>query len=218
MNKKLIIRKTKKFIRKTLKGETTGHDWWHTYRVWKIAKEIAKKESANSFIVELAALLHDIADWKFYDGDETIGIKRAKEWLKKIRLDEKTISYVCGIIKEMPFQGAGVKTKMQTKEGMIVQDADRLDAIGAIGIARTFATGGKFGCLIYDPRIKPKFHKTFEEYKFTKPTSINHFYEKLLLLKDRLNTKTAKKMAIKRHLFLKQFLKEFFNEWNLKDL
>ncbi len=218
MNKELIIRETKKFIRRSLRGEASGHDWWHAFRVWKTAKEIARKEKVNSFIVELAALLHDIADWKFHNGNKMVGIKKAKEWLEKLKLIKKTISQVCEIIKETPFRGAWVKTKIKTKEGMVMQDADRLDAIGAIGIARVFAYGSFEGREIYNPEIKAKRHKTFEEYKRNKGTAINHFYEKLLLLKDRMNTKTAKKIAEKRHKFMEQFLKEFFKEWNLKDL
>jgi uncharacterized protein len=215
MNKKSIIKQTKKFVKKQLGKEVTGHDWWHTYRVWKLALRIAREEkNIDLFIVQLAALLHDIADWKFHRGNVTIGPKLAREWLKKLNVDEKIISDVCEIIQEISFKGAGVKSKIRTKEGIIVQDADRLDAIGAIGIARCFATGAKMNKEIYNPRIKPKLHKTFWEYKTAKGTSINHFYEKLLLLKDLMNTETAKKIAEKRHKFMKQFLDEFSKEWN----
>jgi len=218
MNKKEIIKKTESFVKKHLKGDVTGHDWWHIDRVRKMALRIAKKEkNVDLFVVQLAALLHDIADWKFHGGDETIGIKLAEEWLKRLKVEKNVIERVCEIIREISFKGAEVKSKMKTKEGMIVQDADRLDAIGAIGIARCFATGAKLNREIYNPEIKPRLHKTFEEYKKAKSTSINHFYEKLLLLKDLMNTKTAKKIAEKRHKFMEQFLDRFFKEWNCKD-
>jgi len=214
-----VIKKTAEFVKDHLEREVTGHDWWHTERVWKLTLRIAKKEGkdVDLFVVQLAALLHDIADWKFHGGDDTLGPKLGEKWLKKLKVEEKTISHVCEIIKEISFKGAKVKSKMRTKEGMIVQDADRLDAIGAIGIARCFATGAKLNQEIYNPKIKPKLHKTFEEYKKAESTSINHFYEKLLLLKDLMNTKTAKKIAEKRHKFMKQFLDRFFKEWNCKD-
>lgn len=205
-----------------MQGEPTGHDWWHAWRVWKIAKKIAKKEGGDLFVIELAALLHDVEDWKF-DGRENSGIALAKKWLNELKVDKENIEHVCHIIKNISFKGARVKNKMRLREGKIVQDADRLDVLGAIGIARTFAYGGYKGREIYNPKIKPRLHRTFKEYKKAKSTSINHFYEKLLLLKDLLlkdlmNTETAKKMAIKRHQFLEQFLKEFFAEWKVKDL
>jgi len=212
VNKGLIIEKTSDYVRKKLGGEVTGHDWWHVYRVWKTAKYIARREKADLFVVQLAALLHDIADWKFHSGSETIGQRLAQEWLEKLHVDKAIISHVCEIIKEMSFKGAGVKSKMRTLEGMAVQDADRLDAIGAIGIARTFAYGGHKGREIYNPNIKPQRHTTFEQYKNSKGPTINHFYEKLLLLKGRMNTKTAKRIAEKRHKFMEQFLERFFRE------
>jgi len=217
MNKKLIIQKIKKQVQNTLRGEATGHDWWHAWRVWKIAEKIAKKEGGDLFVIGLASLLHDIEDWKFGKKKDS-GVNLARKWLKELKVNQRTTDYICQIIKNISFKGAGVKNKIKTKEGKIVQDADRLDVLGAIGIARTFAYGGSKDREIYNPKIKPKFHRTFKEYKNAKSTSINHFYEKLLLLKDRLNTKTVKRMAIKRHQFLKKFLKEFFEEWNLKDL
>jgi uncharacterized protein len=217
MNKKSIIQKIKKRVKRLLKCETTGHDWWHAWRVWKIAKKIAKKEGGDLFVIELAALLHDVEDWKF-NKRKNSEINLAKKWLSELKVDKKIINHICHIIKNISFKGAKVKNKIKTKEGKIVQDADRLDVLGAIGIARTFAYGGYKGREIYNPKIKPRLHRTFKEYREAKSTSINHFYEKLLLLKDRLNTKTAKKMAIKRHQFLEQFLKEFFTEWEVKDL
>jgi len=168
-------------------------------------------------VVQLAALLHDIADYKFHGGDDILGPQLAEKWLKKMQVEKGIISHVCEIIKEISFKGARVKSKMKTKEGMIVQDADRLDAMGAVGIARCFATGAKLNREIYNPKIKPKLHKSFEEYKKARSTSINHFYEKLLLLKDLMNTKTAKKIAKERHKFMKQFLDRFFKEWDCRD-
>ena len=213
-----IIKQTAEFVRKHLERDATGHDWRHTERVWKLALRIAKEgKNVDLFVVQLAALLHDIADWKFHRGDITVGPKLAEEWLKKLQVGEDVISHVCEIIREISFKGAKVKSKMRTKEGMIVQDADRLDAMGAIGIARCFATGAKLNREIYNPEIKPKLHKTFEEYKKAESTSINHFYEKLLLLKNLMNTKTAKKIAKERHDFMKQFLDRFFKEWDCKD-
>jgi uncharacterized protein len=216
MDKESVIRKTEEHIKNKLSGESSGHDWWHVYRVWKMAINICKEEKADLFVVQLASLLHDISDWKFNSGDDDVGPKLAREWLEKMQVDEETISHVCIIIKEMSFKGADVPSQMKTKEGMIVQDADRLDAIGAMGIARTFAYGGHKGREIYNPNIKPKRHKSFEEYKNNKSPTINHFYEKLLLLKDLMNTKTGKKIAEERHEFMKQFLDRFFNEWEGK--
>ena len=213
MDKSQIINKTAKFVKNKLQGEGSGHDWWHIYRVWQTAKNIAKKEKVNLFIVELAALLHDIADWKFYDGDETLGPKIAGEWLISQGLDRETIKIIKEVIEDVSFKGAGVKKKVRSKEGEVVQDADRLDAIGAMGIARCFAYGGYKGREIYNPNVKPTMHKSAEEYKKSISSSINHFYEKLLLLKNLMNTKTAKKMAERRHKFMKDYLDEFFAEW-----
>lgn len=217
MDEKEIINKTAEYVKNKLSGEGSGHDWWHVYRVWKTAVEIGKKENADLFVIQLAALLHDIADYKFYSGDDSIGPKKAREWLEKLEVDENIISHVCEIIKGVSFKGAGVKSEMKIKEGMVVQDSDRLDAIGAIGIARTFAYGGHKGNEIYNPDIKPKRHETFDQYKNNKGTTINHFYEKLLLLKDLMNTTTARKIAQERHKFMEQFLGRFFKEWEGKD-
>jgi len=217
MNKKLIIQKTKEYVKKTLLGEATGHDWWHAWRVWRLAKKIAKKEGGDLFVIELAALLHDVEDWKF-SKKKTPRVSLTKKWLKELKVNQKTIDHICHIIKNVSFKGAGVKNKIKTKEGKIVQDANRLDVLGAIGIARVFTFGGYRGVEIYNPNLKPRLHKSFKEYKTLKTTAINHFYEKVLLLKDRLNTKTAKKMAIQRHKFVEQFLDRFFKEWDGKDL
>ena len=218
MTKEHLIEQTEDYVKKFLQGESSGHDWWHIYRVWKMAYKIAREEKDNDlFVIQIASLLHDIGDWKFNKGKEDIGQKLARIWLEKLNIEEKSIYHVCEIIKDISFKGAGVRTLMKTKEGMIVQDADRLDAIGAIGIARCFAYGGWKGVEIYNPELKPKIHKTFEEYKKAKTTSINHFYEKLLLLKTLMNTKTAKRIAEKRHKFMKRYLNKFFKEWDGKN-
>lgn len=214
MDKGAILKQTEDYVRKTLEGEGSGHDWYHIDRVRRNAVLIGKGENADLYIVELGALLHDIADWKFYGGDESAGPRVTKEWLQKVGADNAIMDHVCGIVKDISFKGAGVKTAMKTKEGMVVQDADRLDALGAIGIARCFATGGKMGRPIYDPTVKPHMHATFEEYKTKKGNSLNHFYEKLLLLKDRMNTETGKKLAAERHEYMVQFVDRFLKEWN----
>lgn len=217
MDKNKIIEQTAEFARKNLANESTGHDWWHTYRVWKMSLRIANEEKdAYLFVVQLAALLHDIADWKFNKGDESVGPKLAREWLEKLQLDENIISHVCEIIKEISFKGEAEKSKIKTKEGMIVQDADRLDALGAIGIARVFAFGGYRGNPIYDPNVKPIKNKTVEQYKRMNAPAINHFYEKLLLLKGLMNTKTGKKIAEGRHKIMEKFLEDFFKEWEVE--
>jgi uncharacterized protein len=217
MKEEAILKQTEEYIKNKLSGEGSGHDWWHVYRVWKNAIHIGKHENVNLFVVQLAALLHDISDWKFNDGDDDVGPRLAREWLEEMQVEEDVISHVCKIIKEMSFKGAEVKTPMRTKEGMVVQDADRLDAIGAIGIARTFAYGGHKNREIYNPNVKAELHDSFEKYKSGTGPTINHFYEKLLLLKDLMNTKTAKKIAEERHKFMEQFLDRFYKEWNGKD-
>lgn len=213
MNNDQIIDKTAEYAKSKLLGEGTGHDWWHVYRVWKNAKYIAKIEKADSFVVELSALLHDIADWKFNNGDENIGAKVAKEWFESLNVNEEIIEHVCNIISASSFKGAGVENKIKTLEGKILQDADRLDAIGAIGIARTFAYGGSKNRELYNPEIKPEFHTTPEQYKNNKSPTLNHFYEKLLLLKDLMHTDTARKIAEARHAFMLEYLNRFLKEW-----
>lgn len=200
-------------MKQFLSSDSTGHDWWHVYRVWQNALHIGKEENADMLIVELAALLHDIADWKFHGGDEKAGSRAAREWLMSQSVDETIIGHVCQIIEDLSFKGAGVPTAMKTPEGMVVQDADRLDALGAIGIARTFAYGGHKGQEIYNPEISPTLHQSFEEYKNSKGTTINHFHEKLLLLKDLMNTQTGRTMAEQRHDYLVRFLEQFHLEW-----
>jgi uncharacterized protein len=211
MNQKYIIKKTEEFVKNKMKGDP-GHDWSHVNRVRKLALHIGKKEKADLFIVELAAILHDVADHKFYGGDDKIGSKTAAQWLNKIKIDQKLIEHICHIIDEVSFKGAGVKYNMKTIEGKVVQDADKLDAMGAIGIARTFSYGGHFNVPMYIPDKKPIFHTSFAQYKKNSASTINHFYEKLLLLKDRMHTKSAKVLASKRHKFMELYLKEFFRE------
>ncbi len=217
MDNEKIIRQTAKFVQNKLQGESSGHDWWHVYRVWKNSIHISRRENTDQFVIQLAALLHDIADWKFHGGNENIGPEVAREWLEKLNVEEDIISQVVEIVKDISFKGAGVKTPMKTIEGMVVQDADRLDAMGAIGIGRTFAYGGYKGCEMYNPSIKPVMHESFEQYKNSKGPTVNHFYEKLLLLKDLMNTETAKEIAEDRHKFMEQFLDQFFKEWEVSD-
>ena len=216
MNQQVIIEKIAGVIRQKLEGEGSGHDWWHIYRVWKMARHIGNEENADMFVIELTALLHDIADWKFNDGDDTVGPRVAREILVTHGVPENITNHVCEIISTMAFKGAGVKTEMQTLEGKVVQDADRLDAVGAIGIARTFAYGGHKGRAMYNPEQKPVMHQTKEEYIQNEGPTINHFYEKLLLLKDRMNTQTAKRLAEGRHRFMEEYLDRFFKEWGGK--
>ena len=212
MNKKNIIISTIDFVKKTLANAEGGHDWWHIYRVWKTAKQIAKTESVNIFIVELGALLHDIADSKFNNGDETIGPKIAKEFLESQNVDVEIISHVDKIIKNISFKGGKEIQKFKSAELDVIQDADRLDAIGAIGIARTFNYGGFKNREIYNPEILPNLNMTKEEYKNSTAPTINHFYEKLLLLKEKMNTKTGKRIAEERHSFMELYLNQFYKE------
>lgn len=207
------VSKTAKFIKKKFADESTGHDWWHMYRVWRLSKQIAsKEETSNMLVVELAALLHDIADWKFSEDDEA-GPKAARQWLESIKVNQDIINRVEDIVRNISFKGAKVDNKLSTLEGYIVHDADKLDAIGAVGVARAFAYGGHTGRVIYDPTRKPKLHDSFEDYKNDKTGTINHFYDKLLLLKDKMLTETGRRMAISRHRYLEKFLEEFYEEW-----
>lgn len=215
MRKSVIIKKTREHLREMFEKEGTGHDWWHIERVLKNATAIAKKEKgADLFVVQLGALLHDIADFKFHGGDDTIGGKTAAQWLESIGADEPTIRKVVHIVDNVSFKGLGVRSKMKSIEGKIVQDADRLDAIGAIGIARAFAYGGYRQRLLYDPDGKAKIRLNFKEYKKGSDSTIHHFCEKLLHVKDLMNTRTGKKMALQRHKFLEAYLRQFYAEWN----
>jgi uncharacterized protein len=211
MSEIFTITQTEEYVKNLFKNEATGHDWWHIHRVRNLALKIADSEGGNRFIIEMAALLHDVDDWKI-----SKNVKESKSllWLRKLNFHEQEIKNVLEIIDQVSFRGAGVETRATTLEAKIVQDADRLDAIGAIGIARTFAYGGNKARPIYLPEIKPENHNDFESYKKGTAPTINHFYEKLLLLKNRLNTKTAIELAKKRHKFMELFLDQFFNEWN----
>ncbi|AKD04782.1 HD domain-containing protein [Pontibacter korlensis] len=213
MEKEEVISAAANYVQDLLKDEGSGHDWWHIFRVWNNAKHIASKEQADMHVVELAALLHDIGDHKFHNGDETVGPRMARQWLERYKVDEHSIDHICSIIKDLSFKGAGTSSAMPTLEGKIVQDADRLDAIGAIGIARTFAYGGHKSREMYNPDIKPVLHDSFEAYKNNSAPTINHFYEKLLLLKDRMHTESAKKLAEQRHQYMEEFLNQFYAEW-----
>jgi len=214
MTKQDIIDESIQYFKDNFAGESTGHDWFHIQRVWKLSKNIAKKEGEmDMFVVEMGALLHDIADHKFHDGDENIGTVKAAEYLAKYDIEDEQKQKIIDIVKEISFKGKRVPTKMSSKEGEVVQDADRLDAMGAIGVARTFAYGGSKNREIYNPIVKPVCHTSFAAYKVSTAPTINHFYEKLLTLKDRMNTDTGKKEAIRRHEFMESFLQNFYQDW-----
>lgn len=208
------ISQTIDFVKSTLEGTEAGHDWFHTERVWKLAKNIAQGENCNLKVVEISALLHDIADPKFHNGDEDLAIKISDNFLRKIGVEENLIESILFVIKHISFKNRGELPEVLPIELQIVQDADRLDAIGAIGIARTFNFGGFKNNLMYDPDIKPNLNQTKEEYKKSNGTTINHFYEKLLLLKDLMNTKKGRALAEERHQFMLRFLEQFYKEWN----
>ncbi len=208
------IEKTIDFVKKELQNAEAGHDWWHIERVWKTSKNIAKEENVNLEVVELAALLHDIADAKFHDGDEEIGPRIAGEFLNSIMVNDSTIIHVQQIIRNMSFKSSLGEINFTSPEMLVVQDADRLDAIGAIGIARAFTYGGFKNRELYNPEIKPDINIGKEAYKKSTVPTINHFYEKLLLLKGKMNTTTGKKIATQRHEFMEQYLRQFYAEWN----
>ncbi len=210
------INDTVDYVKATLSTAEGGHDWHHIYRVWRTAKEIATHEACDTYVVELAALLHDIADSKFHGGDEEIGPQRAEAWLRSISVEDDVITHVVQIIRNISFKGGKTDRTFHSIELDVVQDADRLDAIGAIGIARAFNYGGYKGRALYDPDVPPNLHMTKEEYKTSAAPTINHFYEKLLLLKDRMNTATGKDMAQKRHDFMINYLEQFYEEWEGK--
>jgi len=209
-----IIEKTKRFVINTLENAEGGHDWFHIERVYKNALLISKNENVNEFVVALGALLHDIADSKFHNGDDTIGPQKAREFLLGIHVDSLVIEHVVNIIENISFKGGNTTQHFSSIELDVVQDADRLDALGAIGIARTFNYGGFKNRKLYDPSIQPDLHMTKEVYKASTAPTINHFYEKLLLLKDRMNTQTGKQIALSRHNYMEGFLKQFYAEWN----
>ena len=208
-----IIEHTIRFVKEQLKNAEGGHDWFHIERVYKNALLIAEGEDCDVTVVKLGALLHDIADSKFHNGDESVGPKTARTFLEAQNVTEETILHVIAIIENISFKGGNFKQQFRSKELEIVQDADRLDALGAIGIARTFNYGGFKNRTLYNPEIAPKLFQSKEEYKKSGAPTINHFYEKLLLLKDKMNTDTGKKIAKKRHDFMVHFLAQFYAEW-----
>jgi uncharacterized protein len=216
MNQETIIPNTIAFVKEELKNAEGGHDWFHVERVFKNALLIAKEEKVDALIVSLAALLHDIADPKFHNGDETIGPKKATNFLIAQKVSKEIGLHVVKIIKYVSFKNSLDANQKQftSKELKVVQDADRLDAIGAIGIARCFNYGGFKNRPLYNPEVIPNLNMTKEEYKNADAPTINHFYEKLLLLKEQMNTVTGKKIAENRHLFMKQYLDQFYEEWN----
>ena len=214
------FKELRSWLEENLRGkflaEGTGHDWWHIHRVRNCALQVGKREGANVQVVEIAALLHDIADHKFHNGDLKKGPQVARRWLSKREVDNGFIDSVTTIIEEVSFKGAGVETPVSSLEAACVQDADRLDAIGAIGIARAFAYGGHKNRPIYEPGVEVENHDSFEEYRLGGSHTINHFYEKLLLLKDRMQTETGRQYARKRHRYMEEYLERFYNEWEGK--
>ena len=209
----ILIDKTIAFVKEKLDNAEGGHDWFHIERVYKNSILIAQEEDCDLTVVKLGALLHDIADSKFHDGDETIGPKIARTFLESENVFEETINHVINIIENISFKGGNFENKFSSKELEIVQDADRLDAIGAIGIARTFNYGGYKNRALYNPSIAPNLNMSKEEYKNSNSPTLNHFYEKLLLLKDKMNTATGKKIALERHQYMENFLSQFYAEW-----
>lgn len=208
-----LIDQTAHYVKNELRNAEGGHDWWHIYRVWKLAKRIAANEQVDMLVVELSALLHDIADSKFHNGDESIGPMKASAYLRSAGVKEEVIQHVINIIMHISFKGGHNTGSFYSPELGVVQDADRLDALGAIGIARAFNYGGFKNRALYDPSIAPDLQMTREQYKNSTAPTINHFYEKLLLLKDRMNTETGRLMALERHAFMESYLEKFYKEW-----
>jgi uncharacterized protein len=209
-----IIEKTVAFVREKLAGAETGHDWWHIERVWKNAKLIASDEQVDMLVVELGALLHDIADPKFHDGDEEVGPQTARTFLQENGVDGVVADHVENIVRHISYKNSLAGDPWMSPELAVVQDADRLDALGAIGIARTFTYGGYKNRVLYDPSIAPRSGMSVAEYKSSGSyTTLNHFYEKLLKLKELMNTKTGKKLAEERHVFMEKYIEQFLSEW-----
>jgi len=213
MTNKEIIAAVSAHIESLFEYESTGHDWYHIERVWKNAKQIQANEGGDLFVIEIGALLHDIADHKFVENADVEAENRTRQLLGSLHVAEETILAVLHIVLNCSFKGGIGDNKMKSLEGLIVQDADRLDAIGAIGVARTFAYGGKAGNMIYDPKVKPTTFKSAEEYRTKRTHTINHFYEKLLLLKEGMNTKKGIELAQQRDEFMRSFLEQFYGEW-----
>lgn len=213
--KNKIIQNISQYIQSEFAQETSGHDWWHIYRVWKMSQKLARGEKTDKLVLEVSALLHDIADWKFNDGDEKAGSKKARKLLDNYNISKDKIDQICHIIDNISYKGAKVKNKIESLEGKIVQDADRLDAMGAIGIARAFHYGGYKGRSIYDPEVRPVLHENKKAYLDSTAPTLNHFYEKLFLLKDMMNTEKAKLIAQKRHKYMVKFVIELKKECNI---
>jgi uncharacterized protein len=212
-NQQALVNQTIEYVKHELVKAEGGHDWWHIWRVWKLSVKIAQSEKADMLVVELGALLHDIADSKFHNGDENLGPQKASSFLESLGVDESVIDHVVKIVANVSFSAGKEKQSFRSKELDIIQDADRLDALGAIGIARAFNYGGFKNREMFNPEIKPKLNMTKVEYKKNNAPTINHFYEKLLLLKDRMNTDTGEKMASQRHEYMEKFLARFYQEW-----
>lgn len=215
MDEKKTIAETEGYISAEFAIEGSGHDWFHVDRVRRLSLMIGEKEGSDPFVTEMAALLHDLDDWKIA-APEVEPLQRAKEWLGRMQVSVERKVAILNVIEDISFKGANISTPVHSKEAAVVQDADRLDAMGAIGIARTFAYGGHKNRLIYDPAINPVMHDDFQSYKNSTAPTVNHFYEKLLLLKDRMNTRTAMALAQQRHQFMESFLEQFFDEWEAK--
>lgn len=213
---KRLVARTAAHAERVLGKEGTGHDWLHVERVWRNARAIGRAEKAELFVVELAALLHDIADWKFHGGDLAAGPREARRWLLKAGAGPETAARVAAVVAQVSYKGAKVDDSTASLEAAVVQDADRLDALGAIGIARTFAYGGAKGRGIYDPAVKPVLHGSARSYSRSEGPTLNHFYEKLLLLKGRMKTRTGRRLAAERHRFMELFLKRFYAETGAK--
>jgi uncharacterized protein len=217
MTPQLWLEKTEAMVKEQFAADATGHDWPHIRRVRDLAVRFGKELKADLVVVELGALLHDIADWKFHGGDSEVGPQRANDWLLLLGAPGKLADQVSTIVREISFKGAGVATPMSTLEGQIVQDADRLEALGAIGVARAFAYGGSKGRVMHDPDVRPMMHASFEAYKKNTGPTLNHFYEKLFLLTDRMNTEPARRLAEARHAFMQLFVDQFLLEWDCAD-
>lgn len=213
MEQQKIIQAVEKYTKEKLKDETS-RDWWHVYRVWQMARHIGSQERiVDKFVVDLGAILHDLAHWQLTDGDEHQGPYEVKDFLRSLEIEQSVITQVLQIIRDTKYKGAANRPNLKSIESKIVYDADKLDSLGAVGIAKTFTYGGSTNRAMHNPTIKPTLHKTFEAYKHGDTTSINHFYEKNLLLKDWMQTKTGKAIALRRHKFLEDYLQEFYKEW-----
>lgn len=210
------VAETADMVKAKFAGEGTGHDWWHCHRVWMNALRIWQEEGGDRLVIELAALLHDLEDWKMHDGDLSKNPEAARKWLQSLHVPENVIEHVAMIVANVTFKGAHAMDEMPTLEGKIVQDADRLDGIGAIGIARTFTYGGSRNRSMYDPDRQPQTYASTAEYYKNDGTTVSHFYEKLLLVRDRMHTQSARRLADGRHAFMEYFLNRFYAEWDGK--